>query len=542
MAIISTTSQASFGPGKRRINLGLMYTCKSVAAEMHHLALRSNVLHFTTLDTEPRKAARFDMFFSRVQVCRSETLRSLKARTLRRYKTPEVDAKLALRFPQFQSLLRQPLEHSSCIHPDFSVDFNISNDIMCCSWGEARSVFRAFQGYMIELLTSGTDFLEALANFYDVPEEIDDSYINNADHLDQDSQAWRDAQQEIFAKHEQLHGRESLSFLRSVPLLSVPEPWTIPSKDEFAQMDKILGQSLYEVRTSFNSYTANLACWERVRWRFSAAAVAIHFFKSITQSTCLGIRNVVLHEDRDSVAQPDCHALGLIPFCLQNPHLHIERRVNIWRSLLVGRFREGIHEFALKLEDLSGRDEGETLRWRTYNKYGLGAISRKCCRWITEASALSASGMPPGSFSLVLDGSTAPDQSSTVFEVIKDDAAWQVANAQWFTDHSMFLDPMDLGSPSSLAQPVYYSKVFPQAIKDIVERKSFIRCNFDTGNMVDANQILDRNRHVPGRRWIRNWFEHRFRNPIQSAPPLPPVLVDLALEDLMPEEQQQHTA
>lgn len=41
---------------KRRIDLALEYTCRIVAKEMHHLALESNILHFSTVDIERVKA------------------------------------------------------------------------------------------------------------------------------------------------------------------------------------------------------------------------------------------------------------------------------------------------------------------------------------------------------------------------------------------------------------------------------------------------------------------------------------------------------
>ncbi|KAL9594825.1 MAG: hypothetical protein Q9219_006816 [cf. Caloplaca sp. 3 TL-2023] len=61
------------------------------------------------------------------------------------------------------------------------------------------------------------------------------------------------------------------------------------------------------------------------------------------------------------------------------------------------------------------------------------------CKWIDEAWALSANGMPENSSSLVRDGDCAPDlsaeesleKSSHVFDIIKEDAAWQVAQTQW---------------------------------------------------------------------------------------------------------------
>ena len=108
---------------------------------------------------------------------------------------------------------------------------------------------------------------------------------------------------------------------------------------------------------------------------------------------------------------------------------------------------------------------------------------------------MCASDMPVGSFSLILDAHPDPDQGSKLFGILKEDAAWQTASTQICIDQSLTLN-------SSTATPfergIYFSEVFPQAINNIVEGKSFIGCNFDTGEPHDPSEVLDRNRAVPG--------------------------------------------
>ncbi|KAL8840901.1 MAG: hypothetical protein Q9170_001165 [Blastenia crenularia] len=520
--------------GNRPIDLALMYTCSSIATEMHHLALGSNVLHFfttpTTSETERKRAVRFDMFLSHLSSHRADLFSALMDPTLRQYKTLDVDAKVALRYPQLQPLLQEPYD-LRFKHSRLAFKGCISS-----SWGVADSVFRAFQGYLLELLSADTNFPEALVNSYhtflepagtDVPED---------------------------KRRELAQGRAS--FLRNVLFLPSPEPWMIPSEDELAQFYTSLGLNYPSPFRPLQTYLDHDDSpppagygnhWKRVKWRFSAAATAIHFLKSLSQGICLGVKNVVLHEDRRSVAEPECHVLGFIPFCLQNPQLHVERRVNMWRVLLLGCWSDRrIHQHAERLVELSGFDNAE--RWNRYDKLLSPNFSKSCCSWITEASALFANGMPARSFSLVLDGDPAPDQSSEMFEILKEDAAWQVAQLQWYTDQSSRPGFTKPGFFSERYATFYLSDAFPQAINDIVEGNSFMSCNFPTGDLFDPKRVLDRNRHVtwdssrprdvacPGSKWLFEHTRYRLHKPIRLSPPLPSLVADLALEDLISEE------
>lgn len=54
---------------------------------------------------------------------------------------------------------------------------------------------------------------------------------------------------------------------------------------------------------------------DHVKYRFSAAAVAISFLKSLSPRTRCNVRKLYLLEDFDSVARPECHGRGFILFC-----------------------------------------------------------------------------------------------------------------------------------------------------------------------------------------------------------------------------------
>ncbi|MCJ1330406.1 hypothetical protein MMC10_007089 [Thelotrema lepadinum] len=137
---------------------------------------------------------------------------------------------------------------------------------------------------------------------------------------------------EIFSEHPdfidalaQQCGPDGETFIRCPFLLSSFEPWTIPSEDEVALLDRYLTI----IREDFEPKDF----WKRVRYRWSAATVAISFLKSISPTTRVQIRSILLDEDHESVAYPETHGLGLISFCLENSRLHVERRLSLWRNV-----------------------------------------------------------------------------------------------------------------------------------------------------------------------------------------------------------------
>lgn len=151
-----------------------------------------------------------------------------------------------------------------------------------------------------------------------------------------------------------------------------------------------------------------------------------------------------------------------------------------------------------------------------------------CCDWNTEAYALTANGMPTNAYSLILDGDPALQQSADLFETVRADAAWQVAQLQWYNEKA---------SPPGFTEikngGIYFSDCFPRAITEIVEGKSIVRCNFPIGDGIyDSEQILVSHRHIdytpntPSIRWSYKRAEEQKENKFRPCATLWSLLED----------------
>lgn len=136
-----------------------------------------------------------------------------------------------------------------------------------------------------------------------------------------------------------------------------------------------------------------------------------------------------------------------------------------------------------------------------------------------------------------------------MFEYVKEDVAWQSAQAQWFIDHELKPGPV-----ARIAGAFYMSAIFPQAINDIIEGTSLISCNFPTGEPPNPEPVLRKNRHIkvfspeedgigvgmPAYGWARASGERAGRLVLQTSvvtlPPLPKSQFDLWVEDVIPED------
>lgn len=163
----------------------------------------------------------------------------------------------------------------------------------------------------------------------------------------------------------------------------------------------------------------------RGKFRFSAASVAIRFLASLPRKIRLHLRHLRLLENNVCVAFPESHAQGLISFCVENPKLRVERRVNLWKAIFQHPNRQ--HHL---VNDLDGDPETQHLYARTdaQTSFPTDTITDNLALWIMEAVALVPAGMPENSFTLVLDGAPGNDVLLDVFmNYIQRDAAWQRA-------------------------------------------------------------------------------------------------------------------
>ncbi|KAH4604852.1 hypothetical protein HBH77_160550 [Parastagonospora nodorum] len=205
--------------------------------------------------------------------------------------------------------------------------------------------------------------------------------------------------------------------------------------------------------------------------RLSAAAIAISFLSSLSSKAKKEMRMIVLHEDEKADAWPECHAQGLIPFCQENPNLHIERQVSLWGNMLPASSGDFMPN-----DDLT-----------SFKVDSSQITKRGFAPWIAEALALPSLGMPPEAFKLTLDGNPRPDLATEIFAIAQRDALWQML----FENHNMDNSPPQSERWSLIrGNWTYITNGFPGAIRDIVEGLSIVKCNFPTRSDSDA----DRNR------------------------------------------------
>ncbi|KAF5013858.1 hypothetical protein FDECE_159, partial [Fusarium decemcellulare] len=298
------------------------------------------------------------------------------------------------------------------------------------------------------------------------------------------------------------------------------EPWAIPSRSTLAKVgdrlqDQLALRSILEWRreewrSPLPVYRARKQRYEQVhpkrrhKFRFSAAAVAIRFLDSLPVKKRLQIRKIILNEDRVSVGRPECHAQGLILFCKENLQLRVEHRVSLWGNILQ---RDVIPYFEdVPLLEAGVKDNSH--RFYIYNAHeAIGG-------WLAEALAVMEAGMPPGSFSFVLDGEPLADISSDVFQRgIHLAVAWELAFREVAAQGTLW--------PISDGYICYQAGIdFPQNVARLLNQTSVFRCNFNPGRLWDVETLVEERRE-----WhIGNWIQARsqWRDYID----LPPALIN----------------
>ncbi|KAG5742754.1 hypothetical protein H9Q70_014522 [Fusarium xylarioides] len=182
------------------------------------------------------------------------------------------------------------------------------------------------------------------------------------------------------------------------------DPWDIPSKVVLTRAGRLLRDDAMWQRSE--DWDKGL----RAKYRFSAAAVAIRFFRQLSVDQRRKLRFVTIIEDAYAVCSPSTHAMGLVEFCKDNPRLRIKLHLKLSR-----RIPAAFHPFSrhfgysgLGRQLCSEDDDGDYMdAW-----VAVTGVST----WLEEAITLPDAGMPPNSFTLFLDGE--PDRAyfSIIFQ------------------------------------------------------------------------------------------------------------------------------
>ncbi|KAH0439142.1 hypothetical protein CcaCcLH18_02937 [Colletotrichum camelliae] len=470
------------------IDMALVFTCKTVATEMLRggLALQVNTVTFSTFYSHEFRLRARKFVMARENDLDGDRIEMMKyiGSCLQ---GPVYDA-LKDAYPVFMPVV----DHLKDGNPDPS-------EILppYASYGQAPSLYCEFVKFALQL---------AIRHYC---EKFDEAM--KQEFLD----TFREGSPYIPAYH-------SLAF-------SKIEPWMIPTDDDFTEMTGYHGWPL-ELESSVNSWYLRTGDLSKYRW--SAAVSAIHFLESLPPRHRAHLRNVILDEDREAVSDPAGHGRGLIPFCQQNPLLRIERRCNLWGNVL--RADEQCDE----PDERINPELTPTLLLKS------DQISINVARWIMEALALEHHGMPAGSFSLLLDGDPAPGLCEDMFQkIVQWDVAWQLARDEahrrghlppktWIERNGENPWRNKMMQDTAEADLGYIYEGFPQAMRDIAEGKSIVRCNFDVGVPWDVERIVEERRGCSEQEWNEDWFEHK---PLfwQTVPPLP-LWADCLREDVLP--------
>lgn len=452
--------------GGRRIDLSLMLTCAQVANEMRGLALGTNLVTFSTVyDGNLRKTAgQFDFLMQNL----THSLRLLLEK-MQGPPTPTMLEQLEVENPHFKP----------CFERIRNKESDIIREAWISSWCGISSLHFDFIQSTMRLLAAHQHTISF-------------------------------SQQDL--RRLQDRGPQTVD-----DVLSLQYPrWSIPTQTHISTLRDALRPTKEEWEE-----------WEemsdRVKYRISAAASAIHFLQGLSASSRLELRRLCVYEDFSSVSYPECHSRGFIPFCKENRELRVNRRVCLWRSIFPSKEIPDL----VRLAEVTDDDRRE----RQWDKLAAYRVSSLVNDWAMEADVLPLLGMPPNSFSVTLDGSLLPARSTEVFDTIQGDAAWQLALqesvSRGILPAESYLETID--------SACFISDDFPRVIRAISAGSSSIRCNFDCGQPYDIENIIEKHRGWSWDDWLDGWYERNNDRWFDTAPELPN-WVDFRLEELLPDE------
>lgn len=476
------------------IDLELMLSCRQIAAEMRGLALKINTITFTTVapDAKQSNLRYFEKtapdWWDAVFKCLQEKdfNHPLRSSAKDWWPVPNFDESVCRAvseaFPKFEPHLRliQRLASEPSRHPPFFDYFSGTSRIpdgqvawedtgeLQTWYGEVPSLQQQAALATLKLISSRSCWSE---------------------------KAWSDVEEDFRLRPRRSHRVPTPE--RAADLIryhSLYKPWTIVEDDasnEIMYDDLHLAYNRHDQKTEHEYSMRNSFQENRTRYFLSAASTAIHFLENIPGQR-KNIRKIILDERYPGQRYSECHGLGFIEFCKENPQLRIERRANLWKNV-----------------------------WQTNTIFPIldgFTITSEVTYWIIEALALVPAGMPPGSFTLVLDGDPAPEQCTKLFQQVHRDAAWQKA----------LLESFDRGILPEFAYhdkrrlDGYVFEDFPQALRDIARGTCrAVRANFDVGEPWDVEALIEARREWTTLEWEESWGESREYDDYQTEPPLP---------------------
>ncbi|EMT68947.1 hypothetical protein NOF04DRAFT_7006 [Fusarium oxysporum II5] len=475
--VFSSESEKLTTADGQLIDFSLMYTCRSIANDTKHLPFTLNNISFSTFfSPEWRAWAGRHQFLSHfLCILKADLIYHLQGTEM----PPELESALQEKFPHLMPDFKNRLERVYSSRGFFKKDPSGLSGYAFQYWEESR----------------------------DVSDIIGD---------------WGDERVRLWGKNASM-AREAIAFslrflgerqgLKLASLLNKAFPGWTASHDP----QKLLGLSLdpwdipsKAVLTRVGRLLRDGAMWRRVKdwnhglrakYRFSAVAVAIRFFRQLSVEQRQQLRGVTLIEDAYAVCSPSTHAMGLIEFCKYNPRLRIQRHIKLCRRILAAFHPcwDHLGYYCVGGPHRTEYNDGADI----IPEYAVKGISI----WLEEAILLPDAGMPSNSYTLCLDGE--PDKTffSDIFQniLLRHDASIQASRELFRMRPHQFngAPPYRRWQGGHLSKALKYL-IDHHSISESIDSVPLICSNFHPGQPLDIERFIQERLEWESRDWERD--------------------------------------
>ncbi|KAF5987533.1 hypothetical protein FBULB1_1922 [Fusarium bulbicola] len=436
------------------IDLSLMYTCRLIAQETRDLPLSfNNITVSTVYDPELRPwAGRFDCLLF-AQFRKQISLVLLLGDS---FLTEEMWVRIEQAFPWFVPHLRDALHQQPReLH---QIDLR---DFRCWTFSDSfkysTEPFRRWS-YGMSALCQALEF--TLRTLAQTPTEQFDRIV----------------------EYELLDWEHSGSDRLLNFLDQCFKPWDLPHADVLAKMGRRFGDD--HLWPTLGAWAPNEDETKEylAKFRISAASAARDWLNKLPANKRMCIRRLVIIEDYPSVGRQECHAAGLVPFCKENPQLRVNHQVNMLNVIFSRALLNRSRSFQ-SLELYAGHEIGADA-FDQANR----VLFYEIAEWLAEIVSLPEAGMPNESYTFTLDGEPIAFICSRIFqEIVLRKEAMRLTIERSLPS----LDP-----EVRLYMGLELHRGHGNAFAQLIDNSSFIKANFDPGQLWNAEKMLAEFRRI----------------------------------------------
>ncbi|KAF5539902.1 hypothetical protein FMEXI_8760 [Fusarium mexicanum] len=305
------------------VQISLMLICRSIARETQHLPFTLNTITFSTIYRPDwriqagalNQIARYHLFLLQGMVLR-----------LGRLLTPDIYEEPSPEYSQYMPIVMEEVREFIRIYDrDTHLPLEVRNMSAFCGARQFRDDARTTVGVAsVRYRKDDSTVSLKRTRIYLLRQLADKHPTEFSQAIEDILPGWNDSHSidEFF----------DLGF----------DSWAMPTRSEVRRMVDQLqmtrywhrADAWYQLGFDLPGYNGPKYRYKRKYW-FSAAAQAIRFLKQLSQQQRLLISKLIVKEDRYAAAFPESHMIGMIPFCQENPKLHVEHYINLWRNMLV---------------------------------------------------------------------------------------------------------------------------------------------------------------------------------------------------------------